>query len=51
MTLDCDKLTVNDGELQIVVFTAEPGTPDAEALALAVVVGLQQMGEELTAST
>ena len=37
MTLDCDKLTVNDGELQIVVFTAEPGTPDAEALALAVV--------------
>ncbi|MDR7251646.1 transcriptional regulator with XRE-family HTH domain [Nocardioides sp. BE266] len=43
MTLDCDKLTVNDGELQIVVFTAEPGTPDAEALALAVVIGLQEM--------
>ncbi len=51
MTLDCDKLTVNDGELQIVVFTAEPGTPDAEALALAVVIGLQQMAEELPAST
>lgn len=44
LTLDCDKLTVNDGELQIVVFTAEPGTPDAEALALAVVVGLQDLG-------
>ncbi len=43
LTLDCDKLTVNDGELQIVVFTAEPGTPDAEALALAVVVGLQDL--------
>lgn len=47
LTLDCDKLTVNDGELQIVVFTAEPGTPDAEALALAVVVGLQELGQEL----
>ena len=45
MTLDCDKLTVNDGELQIVVFTAEPGSPDAEALALAVVVGLQELGD------
>ena len=45
LTLDCDKLTVNDGELQIVVFTAEPGSADAEALALAVLVGLQELGE------
>lgn len=46
LTLDCDVLTVHGSDLQIVVFTAEPGTPDAEALALAVVIGLQ----ELTAS-
>lgn len=36
-------LTVHGSDLQIVVFTAEPGTPDAEALALAVVVGLQEL--------
>lgn len=46
LTLDCDVLTVHGSDLQIVVFTAEPGSPDAEALALAVVIGLQ----ELTAS-
>ena len=46
LTLDCDVLTVHGSDLQIVVFTAEPGTPDAEALALAVVIGLQ----DLTAS-
>ncbi|GAA1925884.1 helix-turn-helix transcriptional regulator [Nocardioides hwasunensis] len=49
LTLDCDVLSVHGSDLQIVVFTAEPGTPDAEALALAVVVGLQQLGPELTA--
>ena len=43
MTLDCDVLTVHGSDLQIVVFTAEPGTPDADALALAVVVGLQEL--------
>jgi hypothetical protein len=43
MTLDCDVLTVHGSDLQIVVFTAEPGTPDADALAMAVVVGLQDM--------
>jgi transcriptional regulator with XRE-family HTH domain len=43
MTLDCDVLSVHGSDLQIVVFTAEPGTPDADALAMAVVVGLQDM--------
>jgi transcriptional regulator with XRE-family HTH domain len=43
MTLDCDVLTVHGSDLQIVVFTAEPGSPDADALAMAVVVGLQDM--------
>ncbi len=43
MTIDCDVLTVHGSDLQIVVFSAEPGTPDADALAMAVVVGLQDM--------
>ncbi|WP_310963519.1 helix-turn-helix transcriptional regulator [Nocardioides terrisoli] len=43
MTVDCDVLTVHGSDLQIVVFTAEPGSPDADALAMAIVVGLQDM--------
>lgn len=43
MTLDCDVRGVHGSDLQIVVFSAEPGTPDADALAMAVVVGLQDM--------
>ncbi|CAN5424181.1 helix-turn-helix transcriptional regulator [soil metagenome] len=43
MTVDCDVLTVHGSDLQIVVFHAEPGNPDADALAMAVVVGLQDM--------
>ncbi len=43
MTIDCDVLEVRGTDLQIVVFTAEPGTPDADALAMAVVVGLQDL--------
>lgn len=43
MTVDCDVLTVRGSDLQIVVFSAEPGTPDADALAMAVVLGLQEM--------
>ena len=43
MTVDCDVLTVRGSDLQLVVFSAEPGTPDADALALAIVVGLEDM--------
>lgn len=43
MTIDCDVLEVRGSDLQIVVFSAEPGTPDADALDLAVVVGLQDL--------
>lgn len=43
MTVDCDVLTVHGSDLQIVVFTAEPGTRDADALAMAVAIGLQDM--------
>lgn len=43
--LDCDTLTVAGDDLRIMVYTAEPGTPDAERLALAVVLGTQQLVE------
>jgi hypothetical protein len=43
LTLDCDVLQVRGTDLQLVVFSAEPGSPDAEALAMAVVVGLQEL--------
>jgi transcriptional regulator with XRE-family HTH domain len=41
MTVDCDVLTVHGSDLQIVVFTAEPGTPDADALTMAIMAGFQ----------
>jgi hypothetical protein len=41
LTLDCDVLHVHGSDLRLVVFSAPPGTPDADALALIGVVGLQ----------
>jgi MmyB-like transcription regulator ligand binding domain len=43
LTRDCDVLTVQGSDLRLVVYTAPPGSPDAEALALALLdaVGLQ----------
>ncbi|MEO3750825.1 helix-turn-helix domain-containing protein [Streptomyces sp. B6B3] len=32
VTLDCDVLSVAGGDLRLMVYTAEPGTPDAERL-------------------
>ncbi|MFI0898239.1 helix-turn-helix transcriptional regulator [Streptomyces sp. NPDC020983] len=43
MTLDCDLLSVEGSELRIMVFTAEPGTEDAEKLALLSVIGTQKL--------
>ncbi|MFD9703106.1 helix-turn-helix transcriptional regulator [Lentzea sp. NPDC059081] len=43
ITLDCDTLIVAQDDLRITVYTAEPGTEDADRLALALVVGTQSM--------
>ncbi|MGJ4844983.1 helix-turn-helix transcriptional regulator [Leifsonia sp. Le1] len=45
ITLDCDTLIVTTDDLRIMVYTAEPGTEDAERLALAVVLGTQTLVE------
>jgi hypothetical protein len=46
ITLDCDILVVAADDVRIMVFTAEPGTEDAERLALAVVLGTQTLVEQ-----
>lgn len=43
MTLDCDVLSVSGSDLRIVAYTAEPGSADAERLALLSVVGTQAL--------
>ncbi|MEV0978803.1 helix-turn-helix transcriptional regulator [Streptomyces sp. NPDC049915] len=42
VTLDCDVLSVAGSDLRIMVFTAEPGSEDAERLALLTVLGTQE---------
>jgi hypothetical protein len=43
ITLDCDVLTVAGSDLRLVVYTAEPSTPDADRLRLVQVIGLQEL--------
>ncbi|GAB3055351.1 helix-turn-helix transcriptional regulator [Intrasporangium mesophilum] len=43
ITLDCDTLIVAMDDLRVTVYTAEPGTEDAERLALALVLGTQAL--------
>ncbi|MEO3883854.1 helix-turn-helix transcriptional regulator [Nonomuraea sp. B5E05] len=43
LTLDCDVLSVAGSDLRIMVYTAEPGTDDAERLALLAVLGTQTL--------
>ncbi|MBN9375153.1 MAG: helix-turn-helix domain-containing protein [Cellulomonas sp.] len=45
ISLDCDTLVVAGDDLRIMVYTAEPGSPDAERLALAIVLGTQALVE------
>ncbi len=44
VTLDCDTLSVAGSDLRIMIYTAEPGTRDAERLELLSVLGLQPVG-------
>jgi transcriptional regulator with XRE-family HTH domain len=43
LTLDCDVLTVAGSDLRIMIYTAEPGSGDAERLALLTVLGTQAL--------
>ncbi|MGB6454689.1 MAG: helix-turn-helix transcriptional regulator [Streptosporangiaceae bacterium] len=43
ITLDCDVLTVAGADLRLVVYTAEPSSPDADRLRLVQVIGIQQI--------
>lgn len=43
ITLDCESLHVPDTDQTVIVYSAEPGTPEADALALLRVVGTQDM--------
>lgn len=43
LVLDCDGLHVADVDQTLIVYSAAPGTPEAEALALLRVVGLQDL--------
>lgn len=43
LTLDCDMLAVIGSDLRIMIYTAEPGTPDAQNLALLAVLGTQSL--------
>ncbi|MGP0031070.1 MAG: helix-turn-helix domain-containing protein [Acidimicrobiales bacterium] len=43
ITLDCDVLTVAGSDLRLVVYTAEPSSPDADQLRLVQVIGLQDL--------
>ena len=45
ITLDCDVLFVATDDVRLMIYTTEPGTEDAERLALAVVLGNQDLVE------
>jgi hypothetical protein len=43
ITLDCDTLIDAGDDLRITMYTAEPGTDDADRLALAIALGTQEL--------
>jgi transcriptional regulator with XRE-family HTH domain len=44
VTLDCDVLAVRGSDLRVMVYTAQPGSEDADRLALLTVLGTQEIG-------
>jgi transcriptional regulator with XRE-family HTH domain len=46
ITLDCDVLRAQGSDVRIIIYTPRPGSPDADALALVGVIGLQSMAPE-----
>lgn len=45
IALECDTLVVAGDDLRIMAYTAEPDTPDAHRLQLAIVLGTQSLVE------
>ena len=45
ITLDCDALSVQGSDLQVIVYTTSAGSPDADALALLAAIGLQSFSD------
>ena len=43
ITLDCDRLHIAETDQSLIVYSADPGSPEAEALALVRTIGLQDM--------
>jgi len=46
IVLDCDVLTVAGSDLRLIVYTAEPGSQAADALAMLRVIGIQTMSAD-----
>ena len=51
IALTCDTLVVASDDLRIMVYTAEPGSRDAELLELAIVLGTQELTAPASASS
>jgi hypothetical protein len=47
LTFDCDALAIQGTALQLIVYTATPGSPAAEALRLLAAIGLQQFSAKV----
>jgi transcriptional regulator with XRE-family HTH domain len=46
LTFDCDALAIQGTALQLIVYTAAPGSPAAQALPLLAAIGLQRFGAQ-----
>jgi len=51
LTLDCDDLVIQGSDLELVVFTAAPGSSSAQALELLGAIGLQRFDGPATENT